>query len=420
MKKKNVRRALIAVLSLVLLAASIVPSLALYNDIALESYVNMSSGSAIPNLFRNDAVFPSYKKYPPIISDGIEYVPLEIFYGLSDVKISFSDDKSNFYIQNKKNNRYISFNVQNNYAVTGKGEVFEVLVPSFYNVYYVPLRTVCNATGIGCDSYNDGINKLYVIKVFTAPGLSAKELIKIHAPSIYGSETDNGEQTPPDNPPPEKDDPPKVDDPKPPIVVEEFPSRTIYMFFGADDFENASKTLDVLSNLGYRALFAVRAEDMIKYPDSVRRIITAGHTMCLDIPEYNEAYGTVYDEGVLEAAVKIAQETLYDITKTKARLAIVESNDNELYINGKIPERLDALGLGTYKINIDSDTDNLPINLVHSNLTSKIKGLYGTKGHANAYIAMYHTDSGRQALYTVYDLARKNAKVGVGVFTEVD
>ena len=177
--------AALVVATSVVFSATMLSSGTKYNDVTYRSYINLSENSDIPSLFRNDSVFPSYKKYPPVISDGLEYVPLELFYGLSNIKISYSKDASNFYIQNKKNNKYISFSISDGYAVTNSSSVLEASVQSFYGIHYVPLRTVCSTVGLGCDSYNDGINKVYAIKVYNTSGLSARELVAIHAPEIY-------------------------------------------------------------------------------------------------------------------------------------------------------------------------------------------------------------------------------------------
>ena len=120
MKKTRLVAVAAAILlgSAVIFGSAFVGKTSQYNDYTYKTYLNLELNSDIPSLFKNDTVFSSYKEYPPVISNGIEYVPLEIFYGLSNIKISFSEDASNFYIQNKKANKYISFSISGNYAVT--------------------------------------------------------------------------------------------------------------------------------------------------------------------------------------------------------------------------------------------------------------------------------------------------------------
>ena len=162
MKKKRLVDALALLTAVcVLTTSSVFGTSTEYNDNYYQTYGNLGADSAVPSLFKNDDVFANYKNYPPVISDGIEYVPLELFYGLSNVKINYSDDNSNFYIQNKETNEYISFNISDSYAVTGQNKVYETNVPTYYGVHYVPLRTVCDTVSIGCSTYNDGENKVY-------------------------------------------------------------------------------------------------------------------------------------------------------------------------------------------------------------------------------------------------------------------
>lgn len=159
-----------------------------YNDKNYKTYNNLTEDSTVPSLFKNDDIFTNYKDYPPVISDGVEYVPLELFCGLSNVKINYSEDNSNFYIQNKKTNEYISFNITDNYAVTGENRVYETNTPTYYGVRYVPLRAVCDTVSIGCSTYNDGENRMYAIEIYTGDeSLSAQDLLKIHAPDLYST-----------------------------------------------------------------------------------------------------------------------------------------------------------------------------------------------------------------------------------------
>ena len=55
--------------------------LASYNDAEYDRYVNMGDNAvknayAIPSLFRQNGVYNYYSKYPLVVQNGIEYVPL--------------------------------------------------------------------------------------------------------------------------------------------------------------------------------------------------------------------------------------------------------------------------------------------------------------------------------------------------------
>ena len=396
--------------------AIFINSSALYNDVTFESYTNMAQDSAIPSLFRNDSVFPRYKQHPPVISDGLEYVPLEVFYGLSGVKISFSDDGTNFYIQNKNTNKYISFSVGGEYAVTGTGNVYEAKIHTFYDVHYVPLRLVCSTTGIGCDSYNDGINKIYVIKVYTAPGLSAQELIKIHAPSVYDvpSEEENNPPAPPSPPvvnPNEGKEQTPVDKPKPEV----FPPRTLYFIFDGS-LENASDTLDTLKNNGVSALVFVTESDMLRYPDIVRRIITDGNTVGVKI---DAEPSEVCKEDGLESLCKSALDTLYEVTKTKSRIVTLPEDEANLYGDADIYARAEELGLRLVFPNIDGKTELLSAYAATQGITDALKNLERTHRTRSAYIKLTHTSAGRSTVANLVSLAVANPAVNISLFDEV-
>lgn len=378
----------------VAIASTIQGSGSKYNDLTYRSYANLSEDSDIPSLFRNDSVFSSYKKYPPVISDGIEYVPVELFYGLPNVKISYSDDESNFYIQNKNLNRYISFSIRDKYAVTGQNKVYEAEVPTFYGVNYVPLRIVCASTGIGCDTYNDGENKIYVIKVYTTPGLSAKELIQIHAPRIYSSQPDSS------GPNSGTDDRPQIT----------YKSGTITLFYFSEGFSNVGSTLSTLSKHGIKATFFVTEQDIITYPDTIRRIYAEGHTLGLDFSKESEE---VFAEGVLEEKINSAEKTLYETAKTKTRLLYLPEFEDE-----KIKARISAMGLCAVKPNLDAETGRYSATTAFSRLNNKLKDIPRNCGSNVACIKMSYNRSGNSVVSSLSELVRTNKPLKMGVYDE--
>lgn len=457
-----------------------------YNDVNYRNYVNLTENSAIPSLFKNDTVFASYKKYPPVISNGVEYVPLEIFYGLSNIKISFSDDGSNFYIQNKKSNKYISFSITDNYAVTEKNKVYEVSVPMFYGVYYVPLRVTCNGAGVGCNTYNDGENRIYAVKIYTAEGLSAQELVKMYAPSIYSTVTEDvpstdendfdksstnnsnvgdenkvdksdvGEATKPpkrdsesilnsvpvtpptftkpdDNPetvgengesgaqippnePLKNDDgknptePPKKQEPQ----EEKIEPATVMLFYTSQGFENASETLKVLSEQGVKATFFVTKDDILNYPDIIRQIYAGGHTIGVT---FNESAQELYAEGELERCVGEAENALYEVLKTKTRIAYLPKVDG-LFDEDVTKKRIEELGLCNISENFDAQTDKLKPSASKRRISASLNNIKKTVGSSEAYIKMTHSESANSVVITVADFARKHSELKLALLDE--
>ncbi|MBR3996215.1 MAG: polysaccharide deacetylase family protein [Clostridia bacterium] len=378
----------------IVIVSAITGSGSKYNDVTYRSYANLVEDSDIPSLFRNDSVFASYKKYPPVISDGIEYVPVELFQGLPNVKISYSNDESNFYIQNKNSNKYISFSIRDKYAVTGQNKVYEVEVPTFFGVHYVPLRIVCTSTGIGCDTYNDGENKIYVIKVYTTPGLSAKELIQIHAPQIYSSQPDSSGTN-------------SGTDDKPQIT---YKPGTIMLFYFSDGFSNAGSTLNTLLKQGIKATFFVTEQDIATYPDTIRRIYAEGHTLGLDFSKESEE---VFAEGVLEEKINSAEKALYETAKTKTRLLYLPDFEDE-----EIKARIDAMGLCTVKTNLDSETGKYSGTTAFTRLNNKLKDIPRNCGSDVAYIKMSHNKSGNSVVASLSELVRANKPLKMGVYDE--
>ena len=390
-----------------------------YNDKNYKTYGNLSENSEIPSLFKNDDVFENYKNYPPVISDGIEYVPLELFYGLSDFKINYSDDNSNFYIQNKKTNEYVSFSINDSYAVTGKNKVYEADVPVFYGVQYVPLRTVCDNVGIGCSTYNDGENKVYAIEIYTKEeSLSAQELLQIHAPELYTSSSEPVEEKPPEVALPETGVPqsspvsypvnqtqeptnakpetkPDVQPDEKQEVKEqpkapEYKKGTVMFFYTPEHFENAEKTLDALDELGISAVFFVTEENILEYPGTVRRIYTSGHTLGIALQRNEDiASGTV-----LEETLESAENALYEVAKVKTRIVYLGEDGKDIPVLPDDAEaRIEKMGLYAVKFNGDAETDKLSAKKAAENMRQNLIDIRRSFGSETAYIRLHHTDS---------------------------
>ncbi len=389
-KTRRILRIVSAIICVCILTASTVllHGSAAYNDKEYESYINLSENSSVPSLFRNDSVFGSYKEYPPVISDGTEYVPLEIFYGLSGVTVSFSADSTNFYIQNKRNSKYLSFSIPGNYAVSNNRTMHDISVKTFYGAYYVPLRSTCQITGIGCDSYNDSENKIYVIKVYTIDGLSAEELIKIHAPSIYTTKTEEVEPPPP---------PPPVVEPDEKEEEEEvFGTRTLYLSFVGGGLGNANGILKALSADGIKAAFFVTYDDILSYPAVIRRLYTDGHTIGIT---FNESKEEICAGGGIEEYAARAQDALYEVLKTKTRLVYLQTENDALYREAGIDGRIEALGLRNVKLNIDARTNVLGAAAATAAALSGVKNLEQSHKTTSAYIKLTVSESAR-AVYT--------------------
>lgn len=400
MKCNRFLRIFLLIILILSICIPIFASHALYNDAAYDKYINISENSNIPSIFRNDSVYENYKEFPPVISDGVEYVPLHLFEGLPDVKINYSNDKSNFYIQNKKKNRYISFSINGDYAVTGENKVFDTLVKEFYGVLYVPLRLVCSNTGIGCDSYNDAINRIYVIKVYTQDGLSASELIKIYAPDIY--ETKGAEDEP-------------VIDP-PPVVAPVYGNRELYLYFTGTDLTYADNILNVLSKNKLNGAFFVTYEDILARPELIRRIYALGNTIGITFRESPEE---IIKEGVLEKLCAQAEDALYEVLKTKTRLLHLPGLNRQIYNDNNISERVQKLGLCDIRCNIDIRTDVLGHAASYESLDGSLKNLERIFGTQKAHLKLTYTYTSFTICDSIADLVKNHSSVKVLIPNEV-
>ncbi len=388
------------------------PSGAEYNDRNFRSYSNLSKNSDVPSLFKNGNIYAGYKNYPPVISDGIEYVPLELFYGLSNIKIKYSDDNSNFYIQNKKTNKYISFNIDDSYAVTGENKVYDAKIPTYYGVHYVPLRIVCDSVGLWCSTFNDGENLVYAIAISSSgASLSARELLEIHAPELYSKpEEPSGTEDPPVIPTP----PPETQKPETPKTPE-YKRGNVILLYTDTNFANAERTLDTLAKYRIKAVFAVTEKNILDYPSTVRRIYTSGHTLAIsfDIPREE-----LFSDGVLEEKMISAQNALYEVTKTKTRIAYLGEDSRKNTVSAEIAERVAILGMRRITANADSGTNTSDKKKASDSIRNNLKDIRKLCGSDTAVMKMYHTGGSVSAVGTLASVVSENPVIRILTFTE--
>ena len=73
------------------------------NDAKFSSYVNMGknaedNGYEIPHLFRQDGVYSNMHKFPLVVQNGVEYVPLSVFILYPYVEVNYSRTDDNFFV----------------------------------------------------------------------------------------------------------------------------------------------------------------------------------------------------------------------------------------------------------------------------------------------------------------------------------
>jgi hypothetical protein len=252
---------------------------------------------------------------------------------------------------------------------------------------------------------------VYAIKVYNTAGLSARELVAIHAPEIYAVKEEVKENTNITPPPVEKPPEPVVKPQKP----EEKPHRsgTIMLFYPSFDGERALSTLDSLSAKGLKATFFVTEKQILDYPEIIRRICVDGHTIGITFDESPEE---LYKEGVLEEKTVSTEKALYEVIKTKTRIAYLPTADKGE--REKINARAEALGLCTVEFNADSRTDTLRTSAAVSRITGSLKDIPAFCGSSVAYMKMSFTDSGNAVIGVIASHVKSYPQLKSALFDE--
>lgn len=283
-------------------------SYALYNDARFDNYENMREKTTarytVPTLFKNDAVFSNYKKTPLVVQDGTEYVPIDMFSGLSDIDINTKISNRYFYIQNKATGAYISFDIKSDLATTHEREPHRLRTAEFYETRYIPAREVARVLGVTCEIYDSLADGVYALRLSDGSArLTVDELIKLYSPV-------KKEPTPPvvEDPIPQGPDVPDT----PGISVGR---RTVYLSFELYGFGYVKSILDTLSQQNVKATFFCDAQQILDNSDTVRRMINSGHTVGL-LLDGSDTYGS-YTR---------AKDALRLVTKKSSRLVRFKSS----------------------------------------------------------------------------------------------
>lgn len=390
-----------------------------FSDASYAGYVNLDMGSAIPGIFLNDSTYYGYKTNPPVISGGTVYVPLDAFANLRDVTVNFAEDNTSFYIQNKKGG-YISFRFNSTTAVIGNSKVINASPRQFYSTYYLPLAAVCSATGISYEVYDDPSKGLFAVKISTTPGLSVENLVKIYAPNLFTTpeaeapEEDGKPETPSVIVPPAPSGDTPGTDPKPPVkpktepeVPEKdkrFGKRTLYLAFEPGLDENTPAILDTLGNAGVGALFFVSYEDVMAYPDTVRRIVTDGHTLGISVGISDEMTADEFRKAIADT-----QSLLFDTARVKTRLFRAVSGELAPASEGEKAEPtaavVSSLGMRVVSPNISVGTGNG--TAVWTKLESTVRNMQAVRRTEVGILSFGNASVTPEVLRSLFEFRRK-------------
>ena len=216
----------------------------------------------------------------------------------------------------------------------------------------------------------------------------------------------------------------KTEDPTPPGPVvnpddekeETFGTKVIYLSFVGKGLSNGNKILNTLSASNIKAAFFVTYDDILAYPDTLRRIYTAGHTIGITFTEDAEA---LCSEGGIEECIIRAEDALYEILKTKTRLVYLDTSTNTaLYKEADMNSRIEAMGLRSVEMNVDAKTGILGGAAASAAASSAIKSLEVSHKTTSAYVKLTFSESARTVCTSLVKIASEQRGVSISLFDE--
>ena len=285
------------------------------NDERFSTYVNMGENAvnnnyAIPNLFRQDGVYTNMKRFPLVVSGGVEYVPLSAFMLYSYVEVGYSSTNDNFFLVNNRTERYISFNVSEGVAFTYDDDLLRLKSAIFNKTRYVPARAVASILGFSCETYDDPVSGVYAFRI--SDGKSNKTLEQLITPYIEKNKDLINPPAPPDPelPPVMQEDP-----------LEDIAARRIALCYGNIGYTDIATVLRVLNGYGIKASFCVSKDDIEQSGKLVRNIFVSGHNLLLTASAEGdsvEEYAKNFVDGLDNT-----NESLMRLLKRKTRMCVL-------------------------------------------------------------------------------------------------
>ncbi len=381
---KNAVRFLALFLCFVLLFSFSITPAALNGDAKFATYINMEengeqNGYQIPNLFRQDAVYSNISKFPLVVYGGEEYVPISMFILYSYVEVNYSKTTDSFFLVNKNNNHYISFNVAENVASTHNGELLQMTTKIFNKTRYIPARAVANILGFVCESYDDGQNGVYSFRISDGKSkYTLEQLLKPYLDQYIAKDDGAGR----DN----------KDDSKDPI--NDIAPRTVCLCYTNFDSEYTPRVLTTLKSYGVSAAFAVSETDILERASLVREAYSTGHSLVLTAELQGENVKE-YAKNFVDSIEK-ANAALKFVLKKKTRLCILPENaPQELAESKEFISELEKAGyvLVTYNtITEDGASFTGSAYTVSTNIKNKITSGFDEKQPAIITAILYCSD----------------------------
>lgn len=318
---------IVCVLLTVCVLCSTNPTIALYNDAKFDDYENMRDKGGVikytvPNLFRDDEPTKNVKRFPLVVQNSVEYVPLEVFMGLSDIGVNNDLPDGDFYIYNSANEKYVSFDVSKDIATSHLNRPFTLVTKVFYSTRYVPVRSVCDLLGISYDVYDDKVNKVYAVRVTNGNAkIKMADLIKMYSPVKIENPEPLIEPELPNQGSiifPEKDPdiiPENIQIPTQPETPEK--EKTIRLMFYNAPNSSTSKIIKLLDTYKYKATFFCTEQQILDNPNVLREIYVSGHSVGMYIEK---------QAGEIESTINGINEALEFVSKRATRICATDGS----------------------------------------------------------------------------------------------
>lgn len=375
-----------------------------YNDEWVAEYENMKTHVTpiytVPTLFKNDAAYGNNRRFPLVVQGGIEYVPIEMFSGLSGISVNAGYSTTNFYITNSKTRTYISFDAENDLVTTKSLTPYTLVTKIFYQTRYVPAREVAEVLGITTETYNDPENGVYALRFSDGKQkLTFAEVIKNYSP-IKKTDTETEEKT--ENPTDEK---PPVEEPTPqPEEKPDIGRRTVYISFDVTAYGEIGSILKTLERKNLSCAFFVSPDDILTHADDIRKILVYGQSLGIllgrDDPVGDYARGK-------ENLALVAKCTTHTVRFSGGSRYGTLSDD-------AYRDFIERESLRVWDYNISANDSAALYDTVYNALYA-LSSAYGTE---TAVIRLYPGRNTVRALSRLADLIEQKRQLSAGIFSE--
>ncbi len=394
------------------------------NDARFDTYINMGENAvknnyAIPNLFRQNGVYNYVNKYPLVVKNGVEYVPLSMFILFSHIDVTYSRNSEDFFLVNERDDSYISFNVAEGVASTHDGDLLKMSPQIFNQTRYVPARTVALVLGLSYESYDDPEKGIFAFRIYEQSSKTTlKELITPYIPVPPKPEVDpelpEPEIKPEPSKPEVKPEPPKKEEnpvdgenpipPKPVDPIELIAERRVGLCYTDFSYEKMQDIVSAIDGYGIKACFAVDHDGILSKPALVRRLYVSGHTIAVTAKAEGGS-AAEYAENLVKGFEK-ANEALKIVMKRKTRMCLLPENLPDGYRDSK--EFSDIISKAGYLVITpntetgDGENYSGSAYAVSGKIKNKITGGFDKDVKADVTAVLYCSD---KTVYSVADVA---------------